>query len=79
MFTTTRRKKPTRSSSERRVYYTGEGPGRRTRRALGLALVAMALEMSPAAADTDKFTIDPVMTRGPADAPVTIVEFSDYQ
>ena len=24
-------------------------------------------------------TIDPAMTRGPATAPVTIVEFSDYQ
>jgi hypothetical protein len=24
-------------------------------------------------------TINPVMTRGPAAAPVTIVEFSDYQ
>jgi hypothetical protein len=25
------------------------------------------------------FTIDPAMTKGPATAPVTIVEFSDYQ
>ena len=25
------------------------------------------------------FTIDPAMTKGPAAAPVTIVEFSDYQ
>jgi hypothetical protein len=27
----------------------------------------------------EPFTIDPAMTRGPAAAPVTIVEFSDYQ
>jgi protein-disulfide isomerase len=31
---------------------------------------------SPTAAS---FTMDPVMTRGAASAPVTIVEFSDYQ
>ena len=26
-----------------------------------------------------ELTIDPVMVKGPAEAPVTIVEFSDYQ
>jgi len=26
-----------------------------------------------------EITIDPVMTKGPSQAPVTIVEFSDYQ
>ena len=26
-----------------------------------------------------EITLDPAMARGPADAPVTILEFSDYQ
>jgi hypothetical protein len=34
---------------------------------------------SSAARAGPPFTIDPAMTRGPATAPVTIVEFSDYQ
>jgi hypothetical protein len=31
------------------------------------------------AAETRSVTIDPALTRGAANAPVTIVEFSDYE
>jgi protein-disulfide isomerase len=31
------------------------------------------------AAESRQVTIDPALVRGPADAPVTIVEFADYQ
>lgn len=44
---------------------------------VGLAVVA-ALIALPARAQT-RLTIDPAMTKGPANAPVTILEFSDYQ
>jgi len=47
-----------------------------------LALVALAGGLwtsAGVAQDSGKLTLDPVMTRGPATAPVTIVEFSDYQ
>jgi len=43
----------------------------------GLAL-AVSLIASPAPAQT-RPTITPAMTKGAAGAPVTIVEFSDYQ
>ncbi len=47
-----------------------------------LAMIALlaGLGSSPALAQAaPQFTISSVMTRGPAEAPVTIVEFSDYQ
>jgi hypothetical protein len=33
----------------------------------------------PALAQVVELTVHPAMVRGPADAPVTIVEFADYQ
>ena len=43
-----------------------------------LPLVLVALAMAPATAQVD-MTVDPAMTRGPANAPVTIVEFFDFE
>jgi hypothetical protein len=56
------------------------GPVRR----LVTLIAAIALVTAPGAfaqdgAGTGKFSINPVMSKGPATAPVTIVEFSDYQ
>jgi len=49
-------------------------------RTLATLAFASCLWAFPASAQSrDPFTIDPAMTRGPAAAPVTIVEFSDYQ
>jgi len=40
----------------------------------------LLLAAAACAAPTPReLTIDPVMVKGPAEAPVTIVEFSDYQ
>ena len=47
-----------------------------------LAMVAVAVGLWTAAGMAEngsKFTLNPVMSRGPATAAVTIVEFSDYQ
>jgi protein-disulfide isomerase len=45
--------------------------------AAGLLLAGWAA--SAAAQDAPRFTADPAMTRGPAAAPVTIFEWSDYE
>jgi len=45
--------------------------------AAGLLLAGWAA--SAGAQDAPRFTVDPAMTRGPAAAPVTIVEWSDYE
>jgi protein-disulfide isomerase len=49
-----------------------------------LVTLTLALWVSACSGQTDgsvagAITVDPMMTRGPADAAVTIVEFSDYQ
>lgn len=49
-------------------------------RTLAAVAVTLCLWVTRGAAQTEPpLTIDPAMTRGPAMAPVTIVEFSDYQ
>jgi protein-disulfide isomerase len=47
--------------------------------ALLLALALGVAARAGAARADDELTIDPAMTKGPVTAPVTIVEFSDYQ
>ena len=47
---------------------------------LAAVTIAMSLWLPGCFAQTGaSLTIDAAMTRGPATAPVTIVEFSDYQ
>ena len=51
-------------------------------RAIATLMAAIALTTASGALAQDRapqFSINPVMARGPATAPVTIVEFSDYQ
>ena len=51
-------------------------------RTASLVALTLALWVSACSGQTDgagTITVDPVMTKGPADASVTIVEFSDYQ
>jgi hypothetical protein len=49
------------------------------KRALTAAAIMVALWAPGCFGQTSGVTINPVMTKGPATAPVTIVEFSDYQ
>jgi protein-disulfide isomerase len=59
-----------RACRARRVYYTWM-------RALAALGLVGAWAMGAAAQVT--LTVTPAMVKGPSDAPVTIVEFSDYQ
>ena len=45
---------------------------------LAALLLLLAGAAAPAAAQVD-LTVTPTMVRGPADAPVTIVEFFDFE
>jgi hypothetical protein len=49
------------------------------RRRLPGLVVAVLLAGAAVAPAQVNITVEPFMTRGPATAPVTIVEFSDYQ
>ena len=48
------------------------------RHRLLLSLLLAAALVTPAAAQVD-LTVTPAMTRGPERAPITIVEFSDFE
>jgi hypothetical protein len=58
------------SRTVRRYYY---------RPLLLASLCAQLFWSAASAAENRSVTIDPALARGAADAPVTIVEFSDYQ
>lgn len=63
-----------------RVYYTQTpGGGGTVKRAWIVALAVVGLTAGTAQAQHPSFTLTPAMTKGPANAPVTIVQFSDYQ
>jgi hypothetical protein len=57
------------------VYYS---PWRALLRPLTLVMLVVALAAPPALAQVE-ITWAPSMVKGPSGAPVTIVEFSDYQ
>ena len=48
------------------------------RRVYTMAAAILALLVVPLAAQVE-LSLDPAMTKGPARAPVVIIEFSDYQ
>jgi len=47
--------------------------------AMGVTLAVLAAGGATAGAQTIDVTVQPFMTKGPATAQVTIVEFADYQ
>ena len=57
---------PKRARRARRVYY------------IGTLVMTLGLWAGPASSQS-RLTVAPSMVKGPADAPVTIVEFGDYQ
>lgn len=60
--------------------YTGRIVRRYYYRPLLLACLCAPLFWGAAcAAESRSVTIDPALVRGPAEAPVTIVEFADYE
>lgn len=63
-----------------RVYYMGAVAGDSVRNAV-LVLVVLLVALAPdaLAQEARQITLNPVMIKGPAAAPVTIVEFADYQ
>ena len=50
-----------------------------TIRIVPLVLALVFVRAAAAVEMLGEITVEPTMVRGPADAPVTIVEFSDYQ
>ena len=48
-------------------------------RALALTAILLGLWAPACSVQSGALTLNPVMTKGPATASVTIVEFSDYQ